>query len=144
MPLSQNLHFDAAPPKDAEYDHPPGAAIMRRLGSELVTSGWNTEEMDNWRDCGWSVVCRRESSQCEVVLSQGSDADWLLQVAPYKVAGLIGRWFGSKPSATSEQVYELALTVHRLLSETHWLGNPRWRWDGFPDDKHSTPEPTAA
>ena len=141
MPISQNLRFVAVVPKDAEFDHPPGAALMRRLSDGLADVGWNTSEMDNWRDCGWSVVCRRDSSELEVVVSQVEDGEWMLQVCPLQTPGLISGVFGGKPSATPDEVYGLALTIHGALSTMRSLGNPRWRWDGFPEDGHSTPEP---
>jgi len=144
MPTSQNLRFTATVPKDAEFDHPAGASLMRRLSSELAAAGWSTDEMDNWRDCGWSVGCRRGASALEVVVSQIEDGRWMLQVSPRRVPGLISGLFGSKPSATVSDVHELALAVHRSLSTLQYLGSPQWRWDGFPNEKHSTPEPQAA
>lgn len=117
---------------------------MRRLSVELSTAGWSTDEMDNWRDCGWSVSCRRGASDLEVVVSQIEDGQWMLQVSPRRVPGLISGLLGSKPSATVSDVHDLALAVHRSLSTLQYLGSPRWRWDGFPDERHSTPEPQVA
>ena len=99
--------------------------------------------MDNWSDCGWSVACSRGSGQLQVVLSQIEDGVWLLQIAPHRVPGFFGGLVDSKPSASSKEVYELAFAVHRGLSVHGFLNSPRWRWDGFPDDEHSTPEPNA-
>jgi hypothetical protein len=144
MPTSQNLRFTANIPKDAEFDHPAGAALMRRLSAELAAAGWSTEEMDNWRDSGWSVGCRRGISELEVVVSQIEAGQWILKVSPRRVPGFFTGLFGSKPSATATDVHQLALAVHRSLSTLQYLGKPRWRWDGFPDEKHSTPEPQAA
>jgi hypothetical protein len=144
MPISQNLRFAATVREDTEFDHPPGAALMRRLAAELTLAGWITDEMDNWRDCGWSVVCRRGSSDLEVVVSQIQDGEWMLQVSPHRVPGLISGLFGSRPSATVTDVHELAVAVHRTLITAQYLGSPRWRWDRFPDDAHSTPEPRMA
>ena len=144
MPTSQNLRFTATVPKDAEFEHPAGAALMRRLSSELADAGWSTDEMDSWRDCGWSVGCGRRASELEVVVSQIESGEWMLQVAPRHVPGLISGLFGSKPSATVSDVHELALAVHRSLLALQYLGSPQWRWDGFPDEEHSTPEPRGA
>jgi len=143
MPIAQNLRFAATVQNDPEFAHPPGAALMRRLASELTAAGWSTEPMDNWRDCGWSVGCRRGPSQLELVVSQIQDGEWMLQVSPDRVPGLISGLFGSRPSATPDQVYELALAIHRALSAAQLLGNPHWRWDGFPNEEHSTSEPHA-
>ncbi|MES2466480.1 MAG: hypothetical protein V4675_04200 [Verrucomicrobiota bacterium] len=144
MPVSQNLKFNAAVQKDAEYDYPPGAALMRRLAAELAKAGWHTDEMDNWRDCGWSVGCGRGSSKLEVVVSQVQDGQWMLQVSPKRSPGVMGRLFGGKPSASTGDVHELAVVVHHGLSALHYLGSPQWRWDAIPDEKHSTSEPRKA
>src|SRR5262245_6287162 len=116
MPISQNLRFKATVPKDAEFDHPAGAALMRRVSAELAAAGWSTDGMDNWRDCGWSVGCRRGASELEVVVSQIQDGQWMLQISPQRRPGLIGSLFGGKPSASSDDVHKLALAVHRSLS----------------------------
>ena len=114
---------------------------MRSVATEVAAMGWNVDEMDNWRDCGWSIVCRRDPAELEIVVSQIQDGEWMLQVSPMRVPGFIGKLFGSKLSATPSEVHELALAVHRALSIAHVLGNPRWRWDGLPDENNSTPEP---
>jgi hypothetical protein len=143
MATSQNLRFAATVPADAEFDHPPGATLMRRLSAELSTAGWRTNEVDNWRDSGWSVLCSRGPGQLQLALSQIQNGEWMLQVVPHRVPGFFGGLVGSKPSATPAEVYELALAVHRALSVAGFLDSPRWRRDGFPDDEHSTPEPNA-
>ena len=89
MPISQNLMFSATVAKDAEFDHPPGALLVRKLSEQLKASEWNVDEMDNWRDCGWSVSCRANLSELEIVLSQIRDGEWMLQVAPRKVPGIL-------------------------------------------------------
>jgi hypothetical protein len=144
MPTSQNLRFIATVPKDVEFEHPPGAFLMRHLSRELVAAGWSTDEMDNWRDCGWSIACRKDSADLEVVLSWVDRGYWMLQVSPRQVPGLIARSLGAKRSAAPADVHGLALAVHRALSTLQYLGSPQWRWDGFPDEKHSTPEPQPA
>jgi hypothetical protein len=143
MPISQNLLFTATVQKDPEFDHPPGAFLIRRLASELTKAGWNSGQMDNWRDCGWSVRCGKGTSDLEVIISQIQDGNWILQVSPHRVPGAIGRLLGGKPSATAADIHDLALAVHRTLSKLNYLSSPQWRWDGFPDYKHSTAEPTA-
>jgi hypothetical protein len=144
MPISQNVRFTATVPLDAEFEHPPGAALIRRLSSELGKAGWKTDEMDNWRDCGWSIVCRRDSAELEVAVILVNRGYWILQINPWRRPGLIGRLFGTKLSASATDVHELALAVHRGLSTLHYLGSPQWRWDAFPDEHHSTPEPQPA
>ena len=116
---------------------------MRRLSAELAAAGWGTDEMDNWRDCGWSVSCRRGASELAVVVGQIDDGQWLLQVSPRRVPGLISGLFGTKPSASPSDVHELAVAVHRSISSLEYVGILQWRRDGFPDEKHSTSEPRA-
>ena len=105
MPISQNLRFMATVQKDTGFEHPPGAALMRSLASELAAVGWSADKPENWRDCGWSIGCRRGASELEVVVVQIKDGEWLLQVSPKITAGLIGRLFGSKPSASPGDVH---------------------------------------
>lgn len=148
----------AARPRDAHFakssvrgDGPQGCRVRRSGGgspdappiSRLGRGRMRTDEMDNWRDCGWSVGCRRASSELEVVVSQIQDGQWMLQVSPRRTPGLIGSLFGGKPSASPRDVHELAVAVHWALSTLGYLGSPHWRWDGFPDEKHSTSEPQA-
>ena len=144
MPISLNLMFIATGHKDLDPDQPPGAALLRSLSAGLARSGWSTDELDNWRDSGWSIKCRRSSSELEVVLGQVENGEWLLQVNPYRVPGVIGTLLGRKPSATPSEVHALAVGVQRALSSSGSLENPRWCWDGFPDEKHSTAEPQMA
>jgi len=144
MPISQNLRFTATVPKDSEFEHPAGALLMRSLSAELTTSGWSAGQLDNWRDSGWLVVCRRGSSELKVVLSWVDRGYWMLQVSPRRSPPLIGRLLGDSPSATPAEVHGLALAVHQALSTLQYLGSPHWRWDGFPDEKHSKPEPQVA
>ena len=144
MPLSLNVRFTATVPMDAEFEHPPGAALMRRLSSELAKAGWKADEMDNWRDCGWALVCGRDSAELEVAVIWVNRGYWVLQIKPRRRPGRIGRLFGREPSATPASVYALGLDVHCRLSSVGYLHHPHWRWDAFPDDEHSTPEPQAA
>jgi hypothetical protein len=117
---------------------------MRCLSSELPAAGWHPSEMDNWRDCGWSVLCHRGSSELVVVVFWIQRGYWILQGSPRRVPGLIRGWIGSKPSATSNGVQELPLAVHHALSILQYFGYSQWRWDGFQDETHSTTEPKIA
>ena len=100
--------------------------------------------MNNWRDCGWSIGCHRGSSQLEIVLSQIQDDQWILQVSPQRVPGIISGLFGRKVSASADTVQELALDVHRSLSSVQYFDAPLWCWDGFPDDTNASHEPQQA
>jgi len=138
---SQNATFLGPVNPDAEYERPAGLPIVRALRANLSTLNWNTGEFDNWRDCGWSISCRRHGSEMQLVVAPtGSPEEWMLQIAPARVPGLLGRALGRVPSATSVHCYELATDVHTVLSEQ--FARLRWRWNGFPDEEHSTAAPT--
>jgi hypothetical protein len=143
MPTSQNLRFvgDAAP--DAEFGHPAGASIARLLKIGLAGRGWDSSEIENWRDSGWSISCKRDASMLEVSLAQLTDnRHWMLQIAPAAVPGVIGRLFGRSPSAQPTAVLDLALQVHAVLTELGQFCGFNWCWDDYPDEHNSTSEPS--
>jgi len=138
---SQNATFHGSVTPDAEYEHPAGLPIVRALGAELNARSWITGEFDNWRDCGWSIPCGRDGGEMQLVVAPASSADeWTLQIAPVRVPGPLGRALGRVPSASAVHCYELATEVHSVLSRQ--FARLRWRWDGSPDEEHSTPAPT--
>lgn len=141
MPVSQNLQFTATVAKDVEFPQPLGATLMRRLSQELSKIGWSSDGLENWRDCGWSAAYHREASDLEIVVSPLDEEQWMLQVRPSRIPGFISGLLGNKPSATAPDVYGLALAVHRALSTLHYVGSPRWCWDGFPDENASSTPP---
>ena len=141
MPVSQNVRFLGQAPKDGEYDHPEGAAIARRLESELNGLGWTTKPINNWRDCGWSVACSKDGEEMQIALTRIKHAEWMLQVAPMSVPGIIGRLLGRVPSATPIRVLELAGSVQKVLSEESEYRDFKWCWDGFPQEGTPVPEP---
>ncbi|RBP40534.1 hypothetical protein DES53_108241 [Roseimicrobium gellanilyticum] len=145
MPQSQNLRFIATSSEDLEFEHPPGASLMRGLIARLEAAGWRPGDMENWRDAGWFAECNRGEACLEVTLASIEEPSlWMLQISPTHRPGLIGRLFGGKPSAAPADIYELALAVHHALSTLGCLDDPRWRWDGFPDVDNSTAVPRAA
>src|SRR5579862_9006234 len=101
MPISQNLRFTANVPKDTEYDHRPGFDLTRTVASRLTAKGWNSGEIDSWRDCGWFFLCRRFHSQLEVVVLWVERGYWLVQIKPQRAPGFLGRIFGQKASASA-------------------------------------------
>jgi hypothetical protein len=140
--ISQNLTFTGASPADVE-DHPPGAGVARFLMEAIRrSSGWSSDDLDSWRDVGWSLVCRRASSELQIALTAFGDEAWMLQVAPLRWPGLVGRALGRQPSATPEDCLALALLVHETLAQGGRFGDFRWQWDGPPTSK-SGDRPTA-
>ncbi len=145
MPISQNAIFEGEAGPDAEFEHPPGASIIRFLGAKLGESGWTVSEFDNWRDGGWVIDCSRDNARLQLVVlaMAGCDAPtWFLQIAPLHGYGLFARLFRRTPSATPSDVLALAKTAHALLSAQGQFHDFRWCWDGPPDEGDSTPEPT--
>jgi hypothetical protein len=137
---SQNATFLGPVTPDAEFDHPAGLPIVRALRADLSARGWTPGDFDDWRDCGWSISCRRDGGDLElIVASTGAPDEWMLQIAPARVPGLLGRALGKVPSATAALCHALATDVHAALSGR--FSRLRWRWDGFPDEAHSTPTP---
>ena len=145
MAISQNARFSGEAVPDAEFEHPPGASIARLLKDALAQRGWEVSDIDNWRDGGWSITCCRLASKLELVIAKMAvGEEWFLQIAPSYVPGLFG-WLFSKPaSAAPEAIQALARDAFAVLSESGRFASFMWCWDGFPDERNSTPEPVHA
>lgn len=143
MPISQNVTFVGEAQSDPEFDHPAGASIARRLEAGLRNAGWLVSDIDNWRDCGWSIECSRGDVRLEVSLALIDPGKWMLQVAPWKVPGPLGRLFGKRPSAMPADVLDLAKAVHAQLVQEARYSQFSWCWDGFPEEGNSASEPRA-
>jgi hypothetical protein len=141
MKISQNLRFSGVAPVDKEYDHPPGISIARLLESKLEKMEWETQEIDNWRDCGWFFQCKKEKANLEIALAGNDKNEWMLQIKPAYLPGIIGKLFGKVPSAGSNECYVLAKQVSKILIEESNYSNFKWCRNGFPDKNKSTPEP---
>lgn len=142
MTLSQNVCFNVNG-LDSEEEHPPGFAVASVIQAAIAQSSWDATQPDNWRDVGWEILSTGEhGAAISICLAQFEQSRWMVQVAPSKVPGFFGRLFGKYPSATSEQVHQLAMNVFNALSN-HGAQDQRWCWDDFPDSNESaTPEPS--
>jgi hypothetical protein len=140
VPVSLNVTFAGAAPKDAEFEHPEGASVARLLRDAAQQMGWAVRDLDNWRDVGWSVLCSKGVARLEVVISSAGQDQWMLQVAPETVPGLVGRALGKQPTASHTEVLDLANVVHHALSEGELYRGFRWAWDG-PPNANSEQEP---
>lgn len=133
MPIPLNLRFNSVVANDAEYLHPHGAALMRELLAGLAKAPCDVGELENWRDCGWSVECRCGDAKLQIVLCGLRKGEWMLRLHAAYRPGIIGCVLGRTPSASPAEIHRLAETVHELLAARHLMTGPRWRWDGFPD-----------
>ena len=132
--LSQNASFSADLAEAAD-GHPSGAALARLLRDGLRQAGIMASEPDNWRDSGWSLEVRMESAVQEVVVARARPGEWLIQVAPQPLAGLIQRLFGPAEHPAAATTLQLARAIHQILSADRRVSRLRWRWDGPPRDE---------
>ena len=140
MSFSQNVRFSGVAPADTSDPHPPGRGLARSLEAVVRAAGWEVLNVDDWRDCGWSILCDRGRSALEIALAEIQPSEWMLQIGPTSMPRLVSKLRGWEPSAERSDVYDLATHIHAFLG-TEFRGQ-RWCWDGFPDDSASTPEPT--
>jgi hypothetical protein len=127
MAGSQNLLFSGTAAPDDEFDHPPGASIARLLAAGLAEQRWTTGEIDNWRDCGWSIFCARGDVELEVVVTSLGDChDWFLQIGARRVPGFLGRMCGRVDSANRTDIFDLANGVHKVLVMSRGFSQMKW------------------
>ena len=141
---SLNARFTSLIPDDHEFDHPKGAWLARRLAERISEQEWKTEDIDNWRDCGWSISCFLDDSKLQVVISQIEEHVYMFQIAPLDTPGLIGSLLGKKASANESDIYTLAQACSHIFKEEIKTDSIWWCWDGFPDEANSTNEPEQA
>ena len=142
MPLSQNLVFIRPICPDDLSEDPPGYSIAERLKNGLSERDWNVSDIDIWRDCGWNIVCADVDARMALVIAATSrSSEWYLQIAPEKAPGILGRLLGKTTSADGHDLLHLARDVHEILCEDGSTGF-RWRWNGPPEERNSTAEPT--
>src|SRR5262245_39820289 len=133
MPQSQNATFAGRPVESPGEEHPPGYGLIEALAGRLNAVGWTATELDNWRDVGWRIECRRAAAQLEIVVAALDGPEkWMLQIAPLRGAGLLGGLLGRKPSATPDDCLELAQAVHDTLPQCGKFKGVLWRWDAPP------------
>lgn len=143
MPLSQNVVFDGTPPSDAEFDHPPGCFIARLLRESLSSAGWRSAQIENWNDRGWRILCSLDTSSLQIGFMRLGNGQWMLQISPEDIPGLVGRLLGKRPSADPSQCQALAEAVHGELSSSDLFSGFAWCWDGYPGDQETTERPIA-
>ena len=143
-PRSQNLKWSAALCPEDSQDLRPGRWFATEIRRHLAGCGWSVAEPQGWRDVGWSLVGTRAATSVSIYLAHlGPGEEWLLQLAPTLLPGLIARLRGQQRSASSAHLLEIARQVHAALAPLPRVSAMRWRWDGIPDEKGSL-EPTPA
>lgn len=140
---SQNVLFLGDSPGDDPYE-PPGAGLTNQIAEALRQDGYAVGEIDNWRDCGWSIDLQVGQAALQIALgSTLRPREWILQVACINQPGLLRRLFGAKRFDCSQELVDVASAVHRALIAAG-CSELRWRIDGFPSERHFSPEPSAA
>ena len=145
MALSLNARFEGDAPADPDDPHPPGAGIARAIEESLRTQGFSVDPFDNWRDAGWVIGYRSGQDALDVALAATGPGQWMLQVAPREVPGLLGSLFRRRRPDRAQAIYDLARAVDAALAESG-LGGAAWRWDGPPrvgDPRVPPPVPAA-
>ena len=144
VPTSQNLCWRSPGRPEDSPDHRPGRYFAETVRAGLLAAGWDVDAPDDWRDVGWLVRLQRNGASIAIFLARlGQGDEWMLQIAPERVAGLIGRVLGRANSATSSDVLTAAHQVHSTLSSVDGVSSMRWRWDGRPGDGNASPQPAA-
>ena len=141
--FSQNVQFTGEVAPDEEFEHPAGASLARVLQAAVRDAGWAVDVIDNWRDCGWYLNCRRGEAALQVAFTalESPEPEWMLQISVQESPGFLARSLGRRPSGGNDDVLALARVVHSTLAADSHLSRFRWQWSGFPHDGQSTPEP---
>ncbi|NOZ38848.1 MAG: hypothetical protein GXP24_01310 [Planctomycetes bacterium] len=141
MTRSRNVLFVGESPPDDEHGHPLGVGIARLIKRSLRDHGFNPNPIDNWRDCGWSFDFSINDAQFEISLASTAETNlWMLQITCTNEPGVIARLCGKRSVDHSDDIHEIASTVHETLQSNGYT-DLRWCLDGYPDDGESTPEP---
>jgi hypothetical protein len=138
--LSQNVVFEGESIGDDPH-HSPGEGIICLIAEFLNEKGYSPTAIDNWRDCGWSIELEIDTTELQISVARTSlPNSWIAQVACLDQPGPLRRLFGAKLRDCNSELFEIALAVHRALSEAG-LTKIRWCIDGYPDGSNSSPEP---
>jgi hypothetical protein len=142
MPRSLNLKWCAALCSEDSQDLRPGRWFAAEVRRHLTACGWRVAEPEDWRDVGWCLGATRGTVAVSIFLARLAPGDdWLLQLTPTQLPGLLARLRGQRRSATAAELLSIAHEVHRALAQLVRVSAMRWSWDGIPDERAS-PEPT--
>lgn len=120
------------PLEDPENPHPKGYAIAKRLYYGLGRSDVQREEIDNWRDVGYSIDCVIDGARVYLFFSllRHSVQQWALCCT--SDLSWLSRLLGK---SDGEQRLKLARAVDAVLRGSHEFSDVRWykQWHGAED-----------
>jgi hypothetical protein len=140
--LSSNVLFSGAV-EGEDPNLPPGESIAQKIEAALRDRSWDIVEPADLGDYSlWCLVCRQGAAELRVQVAGTRDENvWLLQVAPSRRPGFVGRLRRQLPSATSSDVLSLSREIHEMLFVVGAFSDPKWCWDGLPQEMIAYPEP---
>lgn len=148
MSQSQNLAFTRPTDSTDEPDHPKGESIARLLEKRLIGTDWQPKRLDVWRDIGWDIEVAKKDSKIDIRLAAHHDHldAWMLQITPTFLPSFMSRLFkriqnkpAPSPSATHNDMFELAKLIHNILNE-HGFDKLRWSFsDPYSESTTTTP-----
>lgn len=136
MSMSQNVVFEGELLNDSE---PKGLEIAQILVNHLSDDKFKTSSVENWRDCGWEFKYYSLNVSLTIRIASIDLNQWLLQIIPSQIPGLISRTLGKKATAEGTDVYELSKKVHNGLNNCGFRLF-QWSWD---DDPRIAKSPTS-
>jgi hypothetical protein len=141
MARSQNVTFLGEAPPPQEFDHPIGEGLIYYVRDALLLARIPVSEPDNWRDCGWSLICAMTRGEVQIALASTGEGEWFLQVAPVRVAGLVDRVLRRAIPDVSHECVQISRVIDETLKSSGKYSRIRWREDGPPDEANSSNEP---
>ncbi len=118
------------PASSVDDPHPPGFPVAQALHEGLLKANPTAEDVENWRDVGYSIDVVVDDRRVFLFLSaiEESDAHWALCCT--SDLGWLARQLGRRDDV---QRLELARLVDQVLhndqrfSEIRWYGAGGWR-----------------
>jgi hypothetical protein len=138
--LSQNVLFVADLGFINQSAHPPGKTLAIHLADRFRKDGFATCDVENWRDCGWSIEVTAGDAHLQIALSPVEEPLGRAQVTCASRRGILARLFGAKAVDRSAELYDLACAVHGSLVDAA-CREIRWAIDAYPDEGESSSKP---
>jgi hypothetical protein len=143
MPKSLHLRFFCDLQPSNVTSHPAGESVANVLRKGLVQRGWSASDLDNWRDSGWVFICMKNRAALQLVLAEmATKSEWLVQISPNYIPGLVGWIFGWKSSGSPKDIYLNARDLQETVATLGQFSRVLWCWDNIPDDINGSSQPT--